>query len=184
MNNLIGNLLIAPPSVKGNFFQKTVVLLTEHHVNGSVGLALNKPSQMTIKEFAKQNGVTIDNVHDFVHIGGPVNVKALTMLHSSEWQCNNTMKINKYFSISSSQEILTRMAMGVVPKQWRIFVGLCGWTKDQLLNEVEGRPPYSHNLSWLTATANSEVVFGLDSQEQWTESIELAGSEFAQNTLA
>lgn len=184
MKNLVGNLLIAPPSVKGNFFQKTVVLLTENHASGSVGLTLNKPSQMTIKEFAKQNGVTLEGLHDFVHIGGPVNVKALTMLHSNDWQCNNTMKINQHFSISSSQEILTNMAMGFVPKQWRMFVGLCGWTKGQLQNELEGKPPYTHNLSWLTATANPEIVFGLDAQEQWTESIELAGSEFAQNMLA
>lgn len=184
MKNLVGNLLIAPPSVKGNFFQKTVVLLTEDHVSGSVGLTLNKPSKMTIKEFAEQNGVTLEGLSGFVHIGGPVSVKALTMLHSNEWACNNTMRINQYFSISSSQEILTKMAMGSIPNQWRIFVGLCGWTKGQLVKEMAGHPPYDRNLSWLTATSTPEIVFDLDTNEQWTEAIELAGSEFAQNLLA
>ena len=183
MKNLVGNLLIAPPSVKGNFFQKTVVLLTEHHNSGSVGLVLNKPSQVSIKEFAKQNNAMLD-IPGVVHIGGPVNVKALTMLHSNDWVCDNTMCINEHFSISSSQEILTKMAMGYVPSKWRIFVGLCGWTKGQLTNELEGRPPYDRNQSWLTATANPEIVFGFQTQTQWTEAIELAGSEFAQKILA
>lgn len=183
MKNLVGNLLIAPPSVKGNFFQKTVVLLTEHHNTGSIGLVLNKPSQMTLKEFAKQNGVIMD-MPGYVHIGGPVNVKALTMLHSNDWHCNNTLKINDQFSISSSHEILTKIAMGHIPKSWRIFVGLCGWSKGQLQSELEGVAPYDKNLSWLTATSNDEIVFEHDGQEQWTESIELSGSEFAQKLLA
>ena len=183
MKNLVGNLLIAPPAVKGNFFQKTVVMLTEHHNNGSIGLVLNKPSQVSIKSFAKQNSVILD-LPGVVHIGGPVNSKALTMLHTSDWACDNTMYINEYFSISSSQEILSKMAMGYMPAKWRMFVGLCGWTKGQLASELEGSPPYDRNQSWLTATANHDIVFGFETQTQWTESIELAGSEFAQNLLA
>jgi putative AlgH/UPF0301 family transcriptional regulator len=65
-----------------------------------------------------------------------------------------------------------------------MFVGLCGWTKGQLSNELEGRPPYDRNQSWLTATANLDIVFDFKNQDQWTEAIELAGSEFAQNLLA
>jgi putative transcriptional regulator len=183
MKNLVGNLLIAPPSVKGNFFQKTVILLTEHHAKGSVGLTLNKPSQMSIKEFSKQNGVILDMPGN-VYIGGPVNTKALTMLHTNDWQCANTMRVNSEISISSSPEILTNMAAGYIPECWRVFVGLCGWSKGQLQSELEGSQPYDRNMSWLNATSNLDIVFGLTGQEQWTESIELAGSEFAQNLLA
>jgi putative transcriptional regulator len=183
MKNLVGNLLIAPPSVKGNFWQKTTILVTEHHSLGSVGLVLNKPSKMSLKEFGKQNSVEL-NIPGVVHIGGPANVKALTMLHTNEWQCSNTMKINQHFSISSSHDILTNMAMGHCPQKWRMFVGLCSWTKNQLQQELEGVHPYNKNHSWITATADTDIVFGQNSQTQWTESIELAGSEFAQNLLA
>lgn len=181
--NLAGTLLIAPPSVRGNFWQKTVIFLTENHNKGSVGLVLNKASQMSIKEFASQHNVNLD-IPGFVHIGGPVNVKALTMLHTAEWRCNNTMQINEGFSISSSPDILTNLAMGNSPKKWRLFVGLCGWTAGQLENEMKGVQPYDHNQSWLTASANKSIVFDHDSQTQWTESIEHAGSEFAQSLLA
>lgn len=183
MKDLVGNLLIAPPSVRGNFFEKTVILLTEDHSNGTVGVVLNKPSKVTLNDFARQNNVILD-IPGHVYVGGPVNVKALTMLHTNEWHCSNTMRINNTFSISSSPEILSNLAMGHCPKQWRIFVGLCGWAKGQLKQEMDGIPPYNRNQSWLTATADLDLVFENDKQEQWTESIERSGSEFAQKFFA
>jgi putative transcriptional regulator len=181
--NLTGKLLIAPPNVRGNFWQKTVIFVTEDHARGSMGVVLNKQSKMTIREFAEQCNVDID-IEGFVYVGGPVNVKALTLLHSSEWRTNNTMQVNDEFSISSSQELLHRLAMGDHPKHWRLLVGLCAWAPDQLTNEIKGIPPYSHDFSWLTATPNYTSVFGLDAQVQWTQSIEQSGTEFVQNLLA
>lgn len=180
--NLIGKIIIAPPKVRGNFWQKSVVFITEHNSRSSVGLTLNKPSQMTIKEFAQQHNVDID-VEGFVHIGGPVNVKAFTMLHTSEWSCENTMQVNEEFSLSSSPSMLRRLAMGSCPKQWRLFVGLAGWAAGQLESEIKGTPPYTHNLSWLTAQPSTSHVFDLNGPEQWAESIERSGSEFAQSIL-
>ena len=54
MNNFTGKLIISPPSVKGNFWQKSVILVTEDHEKGSVGIVLNKPSQTSIEDFARQ----------------------------------------------------------------------------------------------------------------------------------
>lgn len=183
MKDLVGKLLIAPPSVKGNFFQKTVVLLTENHSKGSIGVVLNKPSKVTINDFARQNNVILD-LPGFVYVGGPVNVKALTMLHTNDWTCNNTLRINEDFSLSSSAEILPSLAMGYIPKQWRMIVGLCGWSPGQLQQELDGVPPYNRKHSWLTATADLDIVFEHSSQDQWTEAIERSGSEFAQKFFA
>lgn len=180
--NLTGKLLIAPPNVKGNFWQKTVIYITENHSRGSLGIILNKPSKMTIREFSQQCGVRCE-VGGSVHVGGPVNVKALTMLHSSEWNCSNTLHINNEFSISSSHDLLPRLAMGDFPNKWRLILGLCAWSPDQLENEIKGIPPYDHNFSWLTATPSQDIVFSVDGQEQWTQSIELSGMEFVQNIL-
>ena len=181
--NLAGKLLIAPPAVKGNFWQKTVVFLTEHHQQASVGITLNKKSQMTIKDFGKQANVHLD-IPGYMYVGGPVNVKAMTMLHTSEWSCDNTMSINDDFSLSSSLEILSQLAMGNCPKKWRLFIGLCGWSPGQLEKEVKGTPPYNHNSSWLTSSSNHDLVFGFDSQQQWSESVEHSGQEFVQKMLA
>jgi ABC-2 type transport system permease protein len=137
---------------------------------------------ITVFGFIKGGNVSLD-VAGFVHIGGPVNVKAFTMLHSAEWKCSNTMRINDTFSISSSADILTNLAMGNCPARWRLFVGLCGWTPGQLENEIQGNPPFKHNHSWLVATADQDLVFELDNQSQWTKAIDHSGNEFAQNVL-
>jgi putative transcriptional regulator len=181
--NLTGKLLIAPPSVKGNFWQKTVIYVTENHSRGSMGLVVNKRSKMPIREFAQQCGVSCD-IEGFVYIGGPVNVKALTLIHSSEWNCNNTMHINNEFSISSSHDILEKLATGDKPLKWRLALGLCAWAPDQLENEIKGLGPYDHNLSWLTASPSHNGVFESEGTEQWTNSIEQSGLEFVQTILA
>lgn len=178
--NLSGKLLIAPPRVRGSFWEKTVIFLTEHHKRGSVGLVLNKASQVSIKDFGSQNNLNVE-VPGFIHLGGPVNVKALTMLHTAEWSCENTMKINDIYALSSSQNLLTSLAMGNAPRYWRLFVGLSGWTAGQLENEIQGNPPYEHDTSWLVVSPNLNLIFDLNSQTQWTEAIEQAGSEFAQS---
>ena len=95
--NLVGNLLIAPPAVKGNFWYKTVILLTEHHNDGSVGIVLNKRSHMSVVEFGEQLGYDLD-LPGFVYLGGPINVKSLSFLHTNDWVCKNTMRINSTVS--------------------------------------------------------------------------------------
>jgi putative transcriptional regulator len=180
--NLTGKLLIAPPNVRGNFWQKTVIYVTENHARGSMGIVINKRSKMPIREFAQQCGVTCD-LDGLVYVGGPVNVKALSIIHSSEWSCTNTMHINNEFSISSSPDLLLRLASGDKPYRWRLALGLCAWAPDQLENEIKGVEPYSHNFSWLLATPSHHSVFESDGSEQWTNSIEQSGLEFVQSIL-
>ena len=180
--NFTGQLLIAPPNVRGSFWQKSVIFITEHHVRGSMGILLNRNSKNTIIDFSRQVGFECE-IPGYLYVGGPVNLKALTILHSSDWRCNNTLEIDNNFGLSSQPDLLQRLAMGDRPKYWRMFLGLCAWSPDQLEQEVKGRHPYSHDSSWLTATPNYHNVFELDSVEQWTHGIECSGSEFVQKLL-
>jgi putative transcriptional regulator len=180
--NLAGKLLIAPPSVKGNFWHRTVILITEHHSAGSLGLVLNKRSQMTVEEFAAQCHYDM-HYQNYLYLGGPVNVKALSMLHSADWSCSNTMRITDNLAISSAEDLLPKIAMGNTPVHWRMFLGLCGWAPGQLENEIKGITPFSHNTSWLIANPDHHLVFDTDLKEQWTHAIDRSGQEFAQTIL-
>jgi putative transcriptional regulator len=182
MMNLVGKLLIAPPSVKGNFWYKTVILITEHHNNGSLGLVLNKRSQMTVTEFAEQCGHEMQ-YSNYLYLGGPVNVKALCMLHSADWSCSNTMRVTDNLAISSAEDLLPKMAMRNSPFQWRMFMGLCGWAPGQLENEIKGNPPFNHNTSWLIANPDYGLIFENDLKEQWTHAVDRSGQEFAHSIL-
>jgi putative transcriptional regulator len=180
--NLVGNLLIAPPAVKGNFWHKTVIFVTENHHQGSVGLVLNKRSDLTLSEFGAQLGFSLD-MPGYLYQGGPVNVKSLSLLHSNEWICKNTMRVSEHLSISSADDILPRIAMGDTPSYWRMFLGMCGWSPGQLEGEVKGEPPWQQSTSWCTVNADLDLVFGNDGKDQWCTALDRSGLEFAQNIL-
>jgi putative transcriptional regulator len=178
--NLVGKLLIAPPVVKGNFWNKTVVMVTEHHQQGTMGLVLNKRSELSIKAFGEQLGFELE-YPGFVYIGGPVNVKNLSFLHTPEWRSLNTMQINEEFCISSAEDILPRMSSGDLPNRWRIMLGICGWAPGQLLGEMRGESPWKKENAWCTAQASEELVFGNDHNDQWCSALDRSGLEFAQS---
>jgi len=180
--NLVGNLLIAPPSVKGNFWYKTVVMITEHHSHGSVGLVLNKRSSLTIKDFGNQVGIPLD-IEGYVYQGGPVSPQSLSFLHSNEWFSKNTLRLNENFSLSSADDILPRLSLGDHPKKWRMFLGLCGWGPGQLQGEIAGTPPWKKETSWCFSSADDSIVFESDQKDQWCHAIDRSGLEFAQSIL-
>ena len=181
--NLTSKLLIAPPNVRGNFWSKTVIFVTEHSSRGSIGIVINKRSKILLCEFADQIGVSTD-VPGYIYVGGPTNSKALTMLHSSEWSCGNTLRINNEFSISSAGDLLERITVGDCPNSWRMFIGLSHWAPGQLELELNGTSPYNHDYSWLIASPKYNLIFGVDEQDQWTQAIEQSGVEFSQKVLA
>ena len=128
-------------------------------------------------------GISLD-VPGFIYIGGPVNPKNLTVLHSSEWSCGNTLRVNSEFSLSSSNDMITRISHGDRPEYYRIFMGLSGWAPGQLVSEISGVPPWTHENSWLTLKSSKDLVFGSDHTEQWCEAIDQCGLQFAQKLLA
>lgn len=180
--DLVGNLLIAPPAVKGNFWYKTVIMITEDHPEGNIGLVINKRSELTVSEFCQRQGYDID-LPGFLYIGGPVNPKSFSFLHTNDWHCNNTLRINSRFSLSSSSDILPRLAYGDVPDRWRMLFGICAWRAGQLNDELKGNSPWEHNLSWCTTSSNLDLVFKSDNKDQWIAALDHSGQEFAQNIL-
>ena len=111
-------------------------------------------------------------------------MKSLSFLHTNDWACKNTLRVNDFYSVSSAEDIIPRLEMGDCPSQWRIFLGMCGWGPGQLYAEIKGDPPWDHITSWCTATTtNLDLLFESDNKDQWTTCLEHAGLEFAQNAL-
>jgi putative transcriptional regulator len=179
---ILGKLLIAPPAIKNNFWHKTVIMVTEHHAQGSLGLVLNKPSNLTIVDFGHKLNMMI-NIPGNVYVGGPINSQSLTVIHSNDWSSTNTMRLNDTFSVSSAEDILPRFSVGDCPRQWRLFLGMCGWGTNQLVSEMKGIAPWNKEHSWCTATANLDLAFDSDGAEQWCSALDHSAQEFAENML-
>ncbi|MEM8679689.1 MAG: YqgE/AlgH family protein, partial [Planctomycetota bacterium] len=72
MKSLRGQFLIASPKLPDPNFSQSVVLMLEHHDQGALGLILNRPTNVTLKEVWEQ--VEQDPCHcaNLVSLGGPV----------------------------------------------------------------------------------------------------------------
>ena len=77
-----GHFLIATQHLRdGNFF-KSVVLMIEHNSNGAMGLVVNRPLDVTVREALSPQFRLPDSPHSLFD-GGPVEENALLILHNS-----------------------------------------------------------------------------------------------------
>jgi putative AlgH/UPF0301 family transcriptional regulator len=79
--------------------------------------------------------------------------------------------------------MLHKMSEMQRPKYWRMFVGLSAWAPDQLENEIVGIGPWQGQQTWLTATADTSLIFESDGQAQWHKAIELCTQQSVESWL-
>jgi len=176
VTSLVGKLLVAPPAQTDEFWEKSVIYLYEENPNAIVGLALNKPSDRNFAHLAEHHGLAFSGSNN-IHIGGPVNPAALVMLHTEDWICTNTMHIGDNFRISSDKGMLSRICKKDTPRQWKMFFGMCGWTRGQLEGEIQGSHPWSKKTAWLVANADEKLVFMDDPEKLWKQALDRAVEE-------
>jgi len=175
----IGQLLIAHPNLpKNNWFHQTVIYIYEDNNRiGTLGLCLNVPTTASVKALMNSKGILHPEGISQVYKGGPVNESAIILLHSDEWASANTTPAGPSYSLSSDDHMMQRLAEGDQPAYWRLFVGLCGWTAGQLDMEMRGTFPYSPENSWLTCTANDEILFQPDPIKQYETALEMSSNQ-------
>ena len=164
------NFLIATEKMNDNRFEKTVIAMLENDEEGAWGLVINKPigsiplamlidpSLSTSEEREKLYGVNI-----LIFWGGPVEVKKIFVLHSSEYQSEST---EKYDSISISQDynILFDIAENKGPEKSLVILGYSGWGSGQLEGEME-------RDDWILSDLDLDIIFEKDSKKKWKEAL-------------
>ena len=157
-----GTLLAAHPDLSDEYFANSVVLLTENHTRGTIGIVINTPHMHTLRQVLEARSWPTG---DALYQGGPVNQSALLLLHSSEWYSANTMTVTPTLSISSDTHMLDKTQEGNTPRQFRFIAGMSGWAPGQLASEIaQGR--------WLTTPATDDLIWSDDGKQQWTRTIE------------
>lgn len=168
-----GQLLVAHPEKMQGFFAKSVVLITENHSQGTVGIAVNRQSDMVFADIMYSKGIEWP-YEDKLYRGGPVNPTALVCVHTSEWYSSNTLQVSADFAISSDNLMTEKMSMGNLPSEYRFVSGISGWAPGQL--DYEQRQGV-----WLTCWATPELVFGFTGDQQWRKSIDCCAKEAVQS---
>ena len=168
-----GQLLIARPRNNDRFFKRSVILVYESNRAGTIGVILNQKTNHTCQNLLSQHNL-IYNGPEYVYQGGPVNDNALILVHSNEWFCENTMKVNEHFSVTSHKDMFDRLAMGQGPRRWRLCAGIAAWNDEQLQGEMSGQTPWNPEHSWLTANSNESIIWDHDGDHQWNNAVELS----------
>jgi putative transcriptional regulator len=170
----VGQCLIARPSVDAGFFAKTVVFIYEDTPAGTAGIVLNKPSNLWLHDLARNAGRDYPKGINCVYAGGPVNSRAVMMLHSAGWFSSNTLDTGTGIAISSDTVMLDKLLDNNTPRHFRLVAGASVWAGGQLDLEIQRN-------NWLVTPLSENLIFGLDGETQWNSAIEAAGKVFVQS---
>jgi len=86
--NLTHHFLIAMPSLEDEIFAKSVVYVCEHSERGAMGLVINKPGELSMKELFEKVDLPLhrqDLINAPVLQGGPVHTERGFVVHDALW---------------------------------------------------------------------------------------------------
>lgn len=138
-----GQLLIAHPLLNDGFFNRSVVYLTNHGEEGSVGFNLNFKTQFLLRDVRPQ----VKNGNFPIYEGGPVAKNQLFFLHMLGHDVADSIHISHNIYIGGDfNELLHLIEHGKVKSyDVRFFAGYSGWSEGQLEAELKNRQWLVHN---------------------------------------
>lgn len=173
--DLTNHFLIAMPAMADPFFSKTLTYICEHNEQGALGLVVNRPIDLTLKDLFDQLGISSDDEAAGglqVMFGGPVQLDRGFVLHQPVGDWQSTMIVNHEIGLTTSLDILRAIATGNSPKQILVALGYSGWAPGQIEHEL------SQN-AWLTVPASPTIIFELPSEERLTAAMHSLGIDFS-----
>lgn len=164
-----GRILISEPFLSDSYFRRSVVYLTEHNDEGSLGFVLNKPLEININEI----------VEDFptsefsISVGGPVSNNTVHYIHTLGARIPDSVDVADGIFWGGDFDILKELisAREVKPHELRFFLGYAGWSANQLEGEMQEN-------AWLVGQISPRMIMqGIDS-EFWTRTLERYNNKY------
>lgn len=180
-----GTVLIAPPQMPDQRFQKAVILLVQHEQDqGTLGFCVSSPTNRTLDQLEINHTRDLDMPPLSINWGGPVQPRALWMLHTPDWREADTIKITDQLSMTSTAAMFDRIQARDMPDQWLLLAGFCAWRPGQLEQELEGSEPWDPRHSWLVAQdMTPDVLLSAEPDVLWTAATTQASHEAVSSWL-
>ncbi len=171
-----GRILISEPFLDDFYFKRAVVLLAEHNKDGSVGLVLNKTTDLKLSEIVASTEHNIPEEFDnYVFIGGPVKTDSLFFLYTRNDVLEDSLKIIEgiYWGgkIADLAELMQKRI--IKPNEIRFFAGYSGWEPLQLNIELEEH-------SWVVANAKADFLLKNTPETLWKKSVLNLGGDYTE----
>lgn len=130
-----GRLLIAEPFLGDPSFERTVILLTDHNTDGSVGFVLNRPLDLRMAQVLD----AFPQYDTNLFYGGPVQQNNLYFLHNKGALIPESEMVSEgLFWGGNISAVKEHLQTGIMQQSdIKFFLGYSGWGKDQLANEIK-----------------------------------------------
>lgn len=171
-NFLEGKLLIALPGMPDPRFEKGVIFMCAHSLEGAMGIMINRPVDgLTFRDLmAKLELAVVPEASDMpVLFGGPVDTGRGFVLHSRDFESpESTLAIAEDISLTATVDILRAIGQGLGPRQSLFALGYAGWGPGQIENEIKAN-------GWIHCDADAALVFDEDWQSKWSGALRKLG---------
>jgi putative transcriptional regulator len=158
---LTGRLLIAMPTIGDPRFERALVFVCDHPVEG-----------LTVPSLLERLGVKSEIAlpEDLVLLGGPVENERGFVLHTDDYVCpNSSVAVGEGLSLTATREVLEAMASDDQrPRRSMLALGYAGWGPGQLENEIRQN-------AWLVCDPDEALLFDADHPAKWTRALAKIG---------
>jgi putative transcriptional regulator len=177
--NLTNQFLIAMPSVRDETFSRAVIYLCEHNEKGALGLVINKPSDIKVRNLFEKVELELDRdelAEEPVFYGGPVQTERGFVLHHKLGEgfpkYSSSLSIPGGLEMTTSKDVLEALAAGTGPHKVLITLGYAGWGAGQLEEELGKN-------GWISVSAEPGIIFDTPVDERYDKALQLLGIDAA-----
>jgi putative transcriptional regulator len=156
----IGKILVATRDLSDPAFAESVILVIHYDEGGTVGLMVNRRTEVPISRALRDLKVGGDRSEP-VYRGGPVEPANVLALLRARVQPDDAAPVFGDVYLVSTKALLEKtLAKGAGPDEFRVYLGYCGWSRGQLENEIR-------QGSWQIFNRSADVVFDPDAKSLW-----------------
>ena len=157
-----GSLLVAAPGLTDSNFRRTVVYVIDHRDEGTLGVVLNRPSEVAVHDVLPNWGPHVSRPQA-IYIGGPVEQKTALCLAALRTGENLESIVGlvgvhgpvALIDLDSDPDALAPKVRGL-----RVFAGYAGWGEEQLAGEID-------RGDWIVVAGLPDDVLTPDGVDLW-----------------
>lgn len=163
-----GSILVSTPLSKFNnpLYENSIILITNHGENGSIGFVLNKPTDINIADATED----FNEFDSKIYAGGILKLQDLYYIHTIGTELDGSEKImGDLFFGGDFYQLKAMIADGFVKTQEiRFYAGYTCWGPNQLKKEIE-------NKNWITTKLNKDLILSERPKILWQNIIKKMG---------
>jgi putative transcriptional regulator len=148
-------LLVAQPDMLDPNFSRTVVLVMHPEDSGPLGVILNRPTPVQLRELYPDRA-ELTGRDDLLFFGGPVQPDALLFAFRSAVKPPKGLNVTGDIYISGFSEVLDEVLKHPEnANEQRFFSGYAGWAQGQLESEIA-------QGGWYTLPLDVDAIFKIN----------------------